>query len=423
MGRLRGLAVAAAFLLVHLVLAAVNLSDPGLSLPDVIVVYRTWVESGTLSGDWPAIDSPWVYPLLAMLPMLASMALGAGLQAWVWLTMVTVLNGLALWLLLREDDRLQAYRAAWWWLAFLLLLGPIAVTRIDAITVPLAMIGVLLLHRGPAVAGLLLAAGAWMKIWPAALFLAAFVVLRARGRLLLGGAATSALLVAAGLLLGSGWNVLSFLTLQGSRGLQIESVAAVPFLWDAALAGRPALYYDEEMLTFQLLAADSESIGALLTPLLGIVTAGILGLGVLAVRRGADRTELFAVLSIVLVVTMLVFNKVGSPQLVTWLAVPLVFGLARRQLRSAAVPAAIALVIAAMTQLIYPYLYDRLLGLDPVTLGLLTARNTLYLILLWWTAVPLVRLAFGAARPAGLRPAGAHGGEVEPREHAPHDRG
>ena len=400
MGRLRGLALWSGFLAVHAILATVNLSDPTLSLPDVIVVYRNWVESGTVHGDWLAVDLPWVYPALALLPMLASLALGVGMQAVVWLTLVAALNAVALWLLLRSGSGRSAYPAAWWWLVFLLLLGPIAVTRIDAITVPLALIAVLLLDRRPALAGLLLAAGAWMKIWPAALFLAALVALRSRWRVLLGGAALSAAVIGAGLLLGSGWNVLSFLTMQGSRGLQIESVAAVPFLWDAMLAGRPALYYDQEMLTFQLLAPESGSVGAALTPLLGLAVLAALALGATALRRQADRTELFWALSLVLVLVMLVFNKVGSPQLVTWLAVPLVFGLARRSLRSLAVPAGLSLLIAGLTQLVYPYLYDRLLALDPLALGLLTARNALYLVLLGWAVAGLVRLARRARPPA-----------------------
>ncbi|MDQ4137986.1 MAG: DUF2029 domain-containing protein [Actinomycetota bacterium] len=393
MRRLRGFTLWSAFLLVHGLLAAVNLSNPGLSLPDVIVVYRNWVESGTVHGEWLALDAPWVYPVLALIPMLASLALGPGLQAVVWLAIVTVLDAVALWLLLREPDQGRAHRAAWWWVAFLLLLGPIAVTRIDAITVPIALAAVLLLHRRPAIAGLLLAAGAWMKIWPAALFLAALVAMRTRWRVLAGGAVISAVVIATGLLLGSGWNVLSFLTMQGSRGLQIESVAAVPFLWDAMLTGKPALYYDREMLTFQLLAPESEFAGAFLNPLLAVAVLGLLALGAAGLRRQADQTELLAVLSLGLVLGMLVFNKVGSPQLVTWLAVPIVFGMARLPLRTVALPVMLGLPVAALTQLVYPYLYDRLLALDPAVLVLLTLRNALYLVLLAWAVLALVRLA------------------------------
>ncbi len=116
--------------------------------------------------------------------------------------------------------------------------------------------------------------------------------------------------------------------------------------------------------------------------------------------------NLFWVLSLGLVVVMLVFNKVGSPQLVTWLAVPLVFGLARRPARELALPLSVALVIAAATQLVYPYLYDRLLVLDPVVLVLLTIRNALFLVLLGWVTTRLVRLAFGLGRRVPAEQAG-----------------
>ena len=63
--------------------------------------------------------------------------------------------------------------AAWWWLGFLAVLGPIALARIDSITVPIALAGMLLLATRPRIAAVLLTIAAWIKVWPAALVAAA----------------------------------------------------------------------------------------------------------------------------------------------------------------------------------------------------------------------------------------------------------
>ena len=92
---------------------------------------------------------------------------------------------------------------------------------------------------------------------------------------------------------------------------------------------------------------------------------------------------------------MILFNKVGSPQFVTWLAVPIVLGLstaATGRGTSFRFPAALALVIAGLTQLIYPYLYDQLLALNVWMLLVLSVRNLLYLALLVWAVLSMTRL-------------------------------
>jgi hypothetical protein len=82
-------------------------------------------------------------------------------------------------------------------------------------------------------------------------------------------------------------------------------------------------------------------------------------------------------------------------QIVTWLAVPIVFGLATAATgkgSSFRFPAGLALVIAALTQVIYPYFYDQLLALNFWMLLVLSARNLLYLVLLAWAVRTMVRL-------------------------------
>jgi hypothetical protein len=117
-------------------------------------------------------------------------------------------------------------------------------------------------------------------------------------------------------------------------------------------------------------------------------------LGFIAVRRGVDEAKLLPVVSLALVMALIAVNKVGSPQFATWIAVPIILGLAwqSRGGVSFRVPAISALLIVALTQLVYPVLYGSLLALDPRMLGVLTLRNTLYFVLLGWAMWRLAML-------------------------------
>jgi Glycosyltransferase family 87 len=387
----RRLVLWAAFAGIHLWLGLVNLTSPSLPLGDVSWVYRGWIERAVFSDSWVGIDADWVYPVVALLPMLAAAVAGFEFYSSTWLTLVLVLNAGAFAVLTGVGRTARNQRAAWWWLAFLLLLGPIALGRLDAVTVPLALVAVLLLAKHPAAAGVLLAVAAWIKVWPAAVALAAVVALRDRGRILAGAVGTSLLVLLVAQLLGSGLHVFSFLTTQTDRGMQIEAPAAIPWLWHGLATGGSRIYYDRSILTFQV---DGPGVGvaaALITPVLAVAVLAVLWLGWRAVRAGGSGQALFPVLALALVVTLIAVNKVGSPQFVAWLAVPVVAGILAHG-RSFRVPAGITLLLAALTQVVYPYLYGALLALHPLMLVALTVRNALYFVLLGWAVRELWRL-------------------------------
>jgi hypothetical protein len=387
----------AAFVLAHLWLGYLGFNAPNLPLGDVTLVYRVWVGNGMESGMWVGLDSPWVYPIVALAPMVAAWLFGSELYTGTWLSLVMIVNAGAFAVLLAVGRERRA-AAAWWWIAFLVLLGPIALGRIDSITVPLALVGMLLLARVPRVATVLLTLAAWTKVWPAALVAAAVIVLRSRVAVLVTAAATTAGVVVVAILLGGGQHLLSFLTQQTGRGLQIESVIATPWIWDTALhrPGGTSIYYDTGILTFQLNGPGVDTAAALATPLVALAAAVLLLLGVRAVRLGREAVDLLPVLVLALTVALILFNKVGSPQFVTWLAVPICYGLVAARAGagpSFRVPALLALAIAPLTQLVYPFWYDDLLAATPAAVLVLTVRNALYVALFVWSVVALVRLA------------------------------
>ena len=75
--------------------------------------------------------------------MIAAAAFGATLYASTWLTLVMTVNAIAFAVVMTRARRDDAWHVGWWWIGFLIALGPVAVGRIDSITVPIAMIGML----------------------------------------------------------------------------------------------------------------------------------------------------------------------------------------------------------------------------------------------------------------------------------------
>lgn len=399
------------FMLVHLLLISLALFGPGYPLGDVEVVYRGWAENA-VAGNIVGITENFVYPLLALVPIVSALVLGGPAYLATWFVLVTVVNAGAFVVLVRSHRA-----AAWWWLAFLTMLGPIALLRIDSVTVPLCIVALLWLRRRPLWATALLTIATWIKIWPAAALAALFVASRLRWRMLGVAAAITAAVVAVAATLslgrGSGIHVLSFVTEQAGRGIQIESPVALPWLWQAAL-GVPGsyIYYDQQILTFQVAGAGVVPVGAAMTTLLALAATAVLLLGARAQRGGAGWLAVLSPLTLALTVTLIVFNKVGSPQFISWLAAPIILGLVLNG-RTWRTPALLGLALAALTQVIYPYLYDWVLAAHPVMLLALSLRNLLEFVLLGWALRVLYRL-----RPHPLRPAPPARGE--PASARPH---
>ena len=387
------------FGIVHLTLALINLFDT-LHLPfgDVVQIYRFWMDYAAQHGVLVGIDTAWVYPVGALLPMGLAYVFGSGPYGLMWLVMVTALDASAFAALVRRRRA-----AAWWWLAFLSMLGPIALARLDAVTVPLAILGLLWLSARPAIAGAILALGAWIKVWPAALLAAGILAIRSRAAVLLGAALTTLAVLATALLLGGGANVFKFIAEQGARGLQLEAPVSAFWLWEAVLhIGGARIYYDQGINTYEVFGQGTGGAAAAMTPLLIAAVAVVLLLALRALRRDVDAPTVLVPVSLALVLAMIVFNKVGSPQFITWLAAPVVLGLSLRQARML-LPGALVLGIALLTQLFYPWNYHAVLAAEPVAATVLTLRN-LALIVAFVVAVRALWQLPGIARRGAEQP-------------------
>ena len=360
---------------------------------DVSFVYEFWAGQAAGGAGIVGIDSQWVYPVVALVPILLPLVAGPGLYPFGWIVLVSLLNSGAFAYLLYSAQGTQRNTlqrtAAWWWLVFMLLLGPIAVARLDSIVTPLAIVGLLMAVQRPAIAGALLAIATWIKVWPAALIAAVLVAVHKRKTVLISILVTSVVVIAIAVILGGAANIFSFLGQQTTRGLQIEAPLATPFLWLAAFHEQGyAVYYDTVILTFQVMGEGTGIAADLSSILLGIGFVGTLLWGLWLHRRGSSPNHVLPAVALTLTVVFIVFNKVGSPQYIGWLAAPIIAGLVLEQRRFVS-PAVIALLLGVLTQAFYPYLYNGLLNVQPLELSILTLRNIGELVLLAVSATVL----------------------------------
>ncbi|MFJ6653251.1 glycosyltransferase 87 family protein [Microbacterium sp. NPDC091313] len=395
-----------AFVLVHAAVAWAGWHFPSQPMGDVYHVYQPWSLQALTGQGVVGITSAWVYPQLALVPMMLAWALawiGSYTQGW-WLLMV-LLDAIGFSLVVGDARSRGRRTAAWFWLGAILLLGPVALYRLDAATVPLAIAACLWLVRRPWVAGTLLAVGTWIKIWPAALIAAALVAGRRRLPLLITAAAVSVAVLAVVFAAGGGAVAFGFVGDQTGRGLQVEAAVSTPYVWLAMLRVPGAsVFYNSDIITYEVTGPWAEAVASAMTPVLGVIVVALVAVGAYKLRRGAAFARLFPPLALALVLALIVANKVGSPQYLTWLVPPLVLALALDR-RLWAGPAVVVLFASGLTQLIYPVMYDRMLATELTPVLVLSMRNLLLVALFVWVCVLLVRVPAGVGRSRGRAPA------------------
>jgi hypothetical protein len=380
MNHLRPVWVWVAFGIVHAVLIIENLVAPNSPLGDVQFTYPAWWLAALTSGEFPGLTTTGVYPYLALIPI----ALATEGVA-VWFLVVVILDALAVAVLLR-----CSVTAAVAWLGFQLALGPIALGRIDAVTVALAVMAVALMDKSPRVAGGLVAIATWVKVWPVALGIAALRSSRFAvfARWSIGIAVAFA---AVGIALGDRMSVFSFISQQQGRGIQVEAVAATPWLWDAWNTGQSTVAYSPSIFTFEIMGPGTEIVASALTVVQVLVLSAVV-LMLVAHRRSITEGPAisFGYALLVIVTLLIVTNKVGSPQFVAWLAVPLVAIVMLKPTRATTILVSLIGAIAVLTHIVYPYVYFAFLELRTVPLVLVTVRNLAEIALLPTAAVVLV---------------------------------
>ncbi len=381
--------------LVFLVFAAV-LSLRGEAFSDTFI-YREWALAGFNDANLTGGPSPWVYPILALIPMGLAAVAGPGPFFFLWVLLTTLLNGWAVLKLTDRGRRQEAIPAAWWWLVFVFLMGWLGFARVDGLTAPIVLVALVYGATRPFVASILLSVATWVKVWPAAVMLALFAVVRKRLHVVAAGIATTAVVVGLAAAVGAVPKLLNFLTQQGDRGMQLEATFTTPWLWLSVLGvGDSRMYMNTDINSMQVDGPGTAFMSVLMQPLLLLAAAAVAGLTFWALHKGklsggVDRTELLLSGALTLVTAFIVFNKVGSPQFMVWLAPAVAVGLAHNW-KEWRVPATMLIVIAVATYFIYPLFYDALSHNNPWMALVLTIRNVLLVVLFFWSARRLYSL-------------------------------
>jgi hypothetical protein len=394
----------AAFCVVHLVFLvfALTLSLRGEAFSDTFI-YRDWTSAGFRDENLSSGPSPWVYPILALIPMAIAGLAGPGPFFFLWVVMITVLDGVAIAKLTGWGRRREAIPAAWWWLVFVLIMGWLGFARVDGFTAPIVLIALAYGVSNSFIASTILSAATWMKVWPAAVMLSLFTVVKQRTRVVAAGILTSALVVALAAALGVLPKLFNFLTQQGDRGMQLEATFTTPWLWLSVLhVGDSRMYMNTDINSMQVDGPGTPFMSQLMQPLLVLAAILVAALTFWALHNGkrsggTDRTELLLAGSLTMATAFVVFNKVGSPQFMVWLAPAVAVGLAHSW-KEWRVPAAMLIAIAAATYFIYPLFYDALSHNNPWMALVLTVRNVLLVVLFCWSVRRLYLL--GKKTPA-----------------------
>lgn len=375
-------------LIAHLWLIQIGLHGIGTPMGDVPFAYEPWLNQMINSGKLLGVNMDWVYPFPALLPIWLSAFINPMEFTTGWMTLITAVDLVALWFISRI--RIDA---AWFWLCYLVLLGPISISRIDSFSVAIALFGVYeLVRRKLNSSTALFTIGAAMKIWPIALLLPAIAASKHRLRIILATAITGAGLLLVGLMLGGNGSLFSFLSYQSNRGIQIESPIASWWIWSGELGlSNAGIYYDNLMMTFQVAGDGIPLISSLIGYAMFVALGITVWLSWRAAKAGAKFQAILPIASLTAALDLIVFNKVGSPQFATWLAVPIVLGMLYGS-ANWKFPMYSVIALGVATYLIYPIFYDYILDAQTWALAILLLRNLGYIGLLVWSNRELIRL-------------------------------
>ncbi|WP_280252700.1 glycosyltransferase family 87 protein [Nocardia abscessus] len=358
-----------------------------------LTLYRGWAEFIVYQNAFPLDDERWQYPPGAGALLVVPWLLGGGLgYNWIFFALVAAADAGVLGLLIRAARRTgweTAQAGPWLWTVGVALLGRVCYGRFDLIVAATAVVALLWSMRRPAAAGAAAAAGALLKLWPVV------VVLGLRRRALwrmsavmacVGGTVTVGLTA-----LGPGaW---SFLRFQSQRGLQIESSAATPLLIARLVNGGWTIVhrYGAEELSGPVVSSVARV----------CVAATVLGGAVLLVIWWRVRPPA-ADLVLAAVLLALVTSRVLSPQYLVWaVAVASVCALDSRTTQRPVL--GLVLATALVSQVEFPFLYDRVATGSWPGVIVLTVRNGMLLWATVWSVVLLCRNRSRASREyAGL---------------------
>ncbi|HEX4792042.1 MAG TPA: glycosyltransferase family 87 protein, partial [Actinospica sp.] len=395
-----------------------------------VTTYTKWAEQYLYYGQIPAHDTQWQYPpLLApilVFPEWLSQTFGlhylTGFTAMTFLA-DCVITAMLLWTASRRDT----WSGPWYWIVGVPLLGPIVYGRYDVFPALCVVFSLALLGRGVPmllpdgrsarqlnnrrwVAGVLIGFGAAIKIWPG---LAIFGMPRSKRGWQAIATVVASILGSIGILSIFFSNTLSFVKNQGGRGIEIESVWAVPWMIGKRLHLDHVVTNKVVYGSYQIVpdghGLSSALVGA---TYYAALAAQVVGFGLMAYWwwRKNWRPAVVADATFVATLVMIVTSRVISPQYLIWLLAVAGFCLLYRdttQRRSSV----LVLICLPLTQFEFPFDFSHLRTAHLVAVLVVALRDLLLVLATYFGFRDLwVSTVDGAFVPPRLRALISRGG-------------
>ena len=341
-------------------------------------LYNFWAKA-LVRGIFPIEDSMWQYPPLAgVVFAIPQWLFGNALTGFIvfmividLLILITLLiAGLNRFKFNSSSTSLNGLSGAWFWVLWPILMGPLALTRFDVVPTLFALLALMALSNKrvrPYLSGFLLGIGALVKLWPMLLF----VIYPKKVLKKVSASFISTLVLV--ILFMSTWSVgfSNFLNNQTSRGLQVESIAATPFVL-AKLFGAN-VEYPFRYGSLEVQAAFATEIGFLLNLFTLIV---FIALFVLNYQNKLNYLNLFDK-ALVIVMISIALSRVFSPQFWVWIGGLAALSLINKETKLKKVIVLLS-ISAFLTQLLYPGQYVQLLSGEFFATLLQLTRVTLF---------------------------------------------
>lgn len=296
---------------------------------------------------------------------------------------------------------IHGHRAgALWWIVLVPFLGPIMWNRFDMVPAVCMGLAALWYRRHQAACGVMIALGAAVKLWPALLILPMISRHKAAIRRLIAFGATGVALALASLLDGGWGRLVSPLTWQSGRGLQVESVPATVPVYQHFK--NPDGGYKVEMSkynAFEIFGPGASTWQSLSTILMALTVALAIGVALLSWRRNGLDHRSAVLADLVIIGALIIANKTLSPQYFVWWAAPAAMVLDRVSGDNTSsnppnpntlswaqtwcwTAAMFLLITAFLTQQVYPLNYPGIIGSPPsrISTSLLVSRNAMTIV-------------------------------------------
>jgi hypothetical protein len=342
-----------------------------------VQLYDSWAANLTYSYFVLLDQDPrWQYPPLAAVVFLLGYLIAEKTVGFVFLALIA--DALIFLMLTKRAKQESNALPALIWVMSPLVMGPIILGRFDVFPTLLAVFALLHIST-PKRFGVAVAIGAHLKVWPILLLLAT-----PRGKFTQVATWFAATFGIGSLLLGLWWNgnLFSFLSNQSSRGLQIESVGALPFqIWHA---GPGSVASAIQFGAHEIVASETGMVSLVLT-LIGIALIGILVFW--RVTGRLDNAEPVDIVLTAVLISILT-SRVISPQYMVWVFGLLAVAAFRPQNKFRRILILIS-ISSGLGQLIYPFLYGSFIagGWIPVM-----AQTVRILTLIWATVIMWLNL-------------------------------